>query len=77
MIEQSTAPNLTGPALLLTKTEAAKALRLCVRSIEMAVEKKALSVVRIGPRCVRFRPSDLERFIESRRIRAIGETANP
>lgn len=73
MTENITANSYSSSALLLTKSEAAKALRLCVRSVELAVANKALSVVRLGPRCIRFRPEDLRRFIESRRIKAIGE----
>jgi hypothetical protein len=60
---------------LLTKPEAAKALGMCTRSVELAVAKKALSVVRFGPRCIRFRFEDITRFIESRRVKAIGEGA--
>lgn len=58
---------------LLSKKEAAKVLGMCVRNVELAIAKKALSVVRFGMRCVRIRPEDLNRFIESRRVRAIGE----
>ncbi len=60
-------------AMLLTKKEAARALRLCQRSIENAVSSKALAVIRLGHRCVRFRPEDLAAYIASRRLRAVGE----
>lgn len=58
---------------LLTKPEAARLLRCSVRHLENEVNRKALAVVRLGGRCVRFRPQDVDRYVEARRLRAAGE----
>jgi excisionase family DNA binding protein len=56
---------------LLTKKEAAKQLQMSVRNLEILVnDKKAIAVIRFGERCVRFRPEDLEAFIERQTVPA-------
>jgi excisionase family DNA binding protein len=55
---------------LITKREAAARLNVSVRFLENQVRQKSLSVVRLG-RVVRFRPRDLEAFVEANRLRAI------
>lgn len=59
--------------LLWTKTQTARALACCVRTVENEVKKRSLAAVKIGKRCVRFRPEDVHRFIASRRLHAAGE----
>lgn len=56
---------------LVTKREAAARLGVSVRFLENQVRQRSLSVVRLG-RAVRFRPKDLEAFVEANRLHAIG-----
>lgn len=49
---------------LITKKEAAKMLNCCVRSVENIVARKEIAVIRFGRRCVRFRPEDVEAYVE-------------
>ena len=53
---------------LLTREEAAKALRQSVRQTDKLIASGDLAVVRIG-RSVRIRPSAVELFIEARESR--------
>jgi excisionase family DNA binding protein len=57
-------------AYLITKREAAARLHISVRFVETQVQRRALSVVKLG-RAVRFRVKDIEAFIEANRLRAI------
>lgn len=53
---------------LLTRIEAAEALAISARKLDMLVASGDLQSVRIG-RSVRFRPSALELFVEARESR--------
>jgi hypothetical protein len=39
---------------LVTKGDLAKQLKLSVRGIEKLVQRKAIPIIRLSPRCVRF-----------------------
>ncbi|MEI7912480.1 MAG: helix-turn-helix domain-containing protein [Verrucomicrobiota bacterium] len=53
---------------LLTRHEAARQLATCLRTVDEAIAKGDIEVIKIG-RSVRIRPSALELFIEARAIR--------
>jgi len=53
---------------LLTRHEAASQLATCLRTVDEAIAKGDIEVIKIG-RSVRIRPSALELFIEARAIR--------
>ncbi|XUU60678.1 helix-turn-helix domain-containing protein [Erythrobacter sp. HA6-11] len=57
---------MTAPQLL-TEAEAAEALRLHSRTLRKARQDGELHFVKIGS-SIRYSPSDLARFIESKRI---------
>jgi excisionase family DNA binding protein len=57
-------------AKLLTKRDTAEHLRVSIRFVELQVQRKALAAIKIG-RAIRFRPKDVEDFIEKRRLRAV------
>ena len=59
------------PERLRTKPEAARYVRLSVRSIENAMREKRLAFVRFGTRAVRFRITDLDAFIARYRVRSV------
>jgi hypothetical protein len=48
---------------LVTTPEMARLLRLCPRSVQNLVSRKAIPVVRISARCVRFNPSAVLRAL--------------
>lgn len=58
----------TSPTLH-TKKEAAKLLRLSLRSIDNLLSARAIECIRIG-RAVRFAPEAIERFKQSRTVKA-------
>lgn len=49
---------------LLTPEEVAKLLKVDKRTIYYWIERKTLSHVRINRKVVRFRPTDVEEFIQ-------------
>jgi excisionase family DNA binding protein len=56
---------------VLSVKEAAKGLKVCARTVYRLCEKGALAHVRPG-NAIRFRPEDLEQFIERYRRGAKG-----
>ena len=54
---------------LLTKSQVAKRLAVCERTIDNLMRSKSLAFVRIG-RAIRFEPSDVEAFKNSYRVNA-------
>lgn len=71
-----TSPNETkvsSDTLLWTKPETARHIRCSIRHVENEVKRRALACVRFGTRCIRFRPQDVARYIDNRRLRAVGE----
>ncbi len=58
---------------LLTIGQVATVLGISRDMAYVLVERGDLAAIRIGPRCIRVRPSDLERYILSRRTPAVGE----
>ena len=56
---------------LLTKREAARELRLCVRSLENLMRTRSLSYIKLN-RAVRIERSEIERLKNSLTIQAIG-----
>jgi excisionase family DNA binding protein len=58
---------------LKTKPEAARYLGVSLGSLERLM-RSGLSNIRVG-NLVRFRPEDLEDFIEQRRVQRLGESA--
>ena len=61
----------TTPPELLTKSEAARALKVCVRTIENLMAARRLSFIRIG-RAVRIERSAIQRLKESLTVESIG-----
>jgi excisionase family DNA binding protein len=60
-------------AALLSVKDAAKMLKVCARTVYRLCAKAALGHVRLG-NTIRFRPEDLERFIEGYRRGAKGSS---
>jgi len=60
--------NLSDP--LLTKQEAARELRVCIRSLENMMKARRLAYIRLG-RSVRFKRSELERLKHSFTVEAV------
>lgn len=58
------------PSSLLTKADAARELRVCVRTLENWLKARRLSFIKAG-RCVRIERIELERFKQSLTIQAI------
>lgn len=56
---------------LLRVTEAAEMLRLTKRTIYHLVKTRKLPFYKIGS-CVRFKREDVEEYLESKRVKAIG-----
>jgi excisionase family DNA binding protein len=56
---------------LVTKPEAARELRVCVRSVENFLKARRLSYVKMG-RSVRIERSEIQRFKESLTVKSIG-----
>jgi predicted site-specific integrase-resolvase len=50
--------------MLVTKAEAAAALSISIRQLELYVRNGQIAVRKLGPRCVRIEQSELTRFIE-------------
>ncbi|MCE9518153.1 MAG: helix-turn-helix domain-containing protein [Verrucomicrobia bacterium] len=55
---------------LLTKPEAARQLRVCVRTLENLMRERRLSYIKIG-RARRFEPSEIQRFKRSFTVEAV------
>ena len=53
---------------LLTAQEAADFLRMSRPALYNSIQRRELAFIRMGKRRVRFRRSDLETFIESRKV---------
>lgn len=51
-------------SLLVTKAEAAAALRISIRQLELYMRTGDISVRRLGVRCVRIERAEIERFIQ-------------
>ena len=49
--------------LLRTKTEAAEALSISMRQLELYMRTGEITVRRLGKKCVRIEQAELERFI--------------
>ena len=52
---------------LLTKEDLADRLQVSLRTVDMWIAEKVLPVVKPTKKLVRFRPADVELFIEERR----------
>ena len=50
--------------LLLTKPDAAAALDISLRQLELYIRRGDIEVRRLGRRCVRIEPTELDRFVE-------------
>jgi hypothetical protein len=50
---------------LLTRAQVARELSTCNHTVARYTKKGLLPAVVIGPRCVRYRPEDLRKFVES------------
>ena len=53
----------TPKSLLLSKVAAARTLNVSVRQVTRFVASGLLTPVRLGPRLIRFTPSELEAFV--------------
>ena len=60
--------DINNPLKLYTRTEAAKALRLCLKSLDLAVKHEEIATVRLGSNRgkILFREADLLAFTCSR-----------
>ncbi len=63
-------PKAEAPSFLLTKADAARELRVCVRTLENWLKARRLSFIKAG-RCVRIERNELERFKQSLTVQAI------
>lgn len=54
------------PPALMRVPEAASYLAISIRTVNTMIAAKTLPCVRMGKKCVRFRRTDLDRFIEER-----------
>lgn len=63
------------PPVAMRTGEAAHYLGLARRTLFKLASRGAVAVVRVSPKCLLFKRSDLDRFIESRRVAAVGEVA--
>ncbi|MCA9316112.1 MAG: helix-turn-helix domain-containing protein [Planctomycetes bacterium] len=54
-------------APLLTIPEVAARLKVSVRTVRAWIAARRLAVVRLGPRCVRVEPTEVERLLEEAR----------
>ena len=50
--------------ILMTKADLVEKLRVSIRTVDQWIANKALPVVRPTRKLVRFRPSDVDEFIE-------------
>ena len=48
---------------LMTPAEVADRLQVSVQLVRLLVKQHKLQAVRIGPRCLRFRPEEVELFL--------------
>ncbi len=55
---------------LFDKRYAAQQLKLCIKSLENLMKARAISYLKIG-KSVRFARSDIQRFKESRTVKAV------
>jgi excisionase family DNA binding protein len=55
---------------LLTKQEAARELRVCVRSLENMMQARRFAFIRLG-RCVRIERAELDRLKQSFTVEAV------
>jgi excisionase family DNA binding protein len=53
------------PETLLRKPEAAAMLGVSVPTLERLVANRKVPAMKPSPRCVRFRPTDLQRYLSS------------
>lgn len=58
-------PGWTHQAPPWTKEDLAEHLRVSRRFLEMEVKRGKLRAVKLGPKCVRFRASDVEKYLEA------------
>lgn len=67
--ENTTKPE-EAPAILLTKKAASKLASFSLRHLENVIKRQEIAVVRLGRRCVRIRPEDLQAYIDSKLVPA-------
>lgn len=60
---------MTTPPTLLTKTQAAKSLSVCVRTIENFMRDRRLSFIKLG-KSVRIDPTEIERLKQTFTVQA-------
>jgi excisionase family DNA binding protein len=63
------------PAALLTYREVARRLGVPVGTVHYWVCRNAIPHVRLGPRSVRFRPAELELWLDERAVSAADDVA--
>jgi excisionase family DNA binding protein len=57
---------------LLDTPEIAQRMKVCPRTVQNLVARKAIPVVRLSPRCVRFRWKDVERALARFTVKEVG-----
>jgi len=55
---------------LLTPEEVAKLLKISKRTVYYWIDRKLINHIRINHKVVRFRPEDIEEFIQKHTVRA-------
>lgn len=64
--------NETAALGLVTKGDLAEQLKLSVRSIDNLVQRKAIPIIRLSPRCVRFHLPSVSAALRKFEIREAG-----
>lgn len=60
---------LNDPGIIgLRLRDAAKAINVSTRFLQLKIESGELTVIRLGPRALRIRPEDLRAYIEDRLV---------
>jgi excisionase family DNA binding protein len=65
----------TNDDALVTVTEAAEYLRVAPGSLYHWVSEGRVPVVRFSARCIRFRRSDIDTWLEQRLVPSLGDTS--
>lgn len=59
-------PDAAPTVRFLTLQQVADRLNVSIRYVRSLRQSRALTVVRLSPRCLRVRPEDLDRLVEER-----------
>jgi predicted DNA-binding transcriptional regulator AlpA len=54
---------------LMDKTDVARAFRVTVKGVDKWVSERKIPYIKISAKCVRFRPSAIQAYLNSRTVR--------